>query len=703
MTEKIKPTHVNRKAILYIRQSSPQQVMHNQESRRLQYAMKERLVALGWKSVEVIDEDLGKSAGGSIERSGFQRMVADVSLAKVGVVAGRELSRFARNSRDWQQLIEVCRVVDTLLLDEEAVYDARQSNDRLLLGLKGSLSEYELDLLRQRSQKAREQKASRAELGMNAPVGYVNAGDGRQEKTPDQRVQQAVQTVFEKFLELGTARQVLMWFVDHNQQMPYARHAEGEWNTCWRAATYHSILRILKHPIYAGAYTWGRTASETVLADGRPRRVNHRKQLDQWRVLRHDHHEGYVTWKTYERIQEMIRKNAQVCAPVHVGAAKRGPGLLTGLIRCRRCGKKLRVRYTGAGSANVLRYVCHRGFDGCGDRRCITFGGQGVDDAVVKEVLRVIQPGAVEAALLAGQEAAQRNDQGFKALELELRSLQYEADRAQRQYDATEPENRLVAAELERRWNVAMERVDHLQRRCDEQRRQQAALDLPSAEVFQSLAQDVRSVWDDPGTDVRLKKRIIRTLIEEVIADVDAKASDICLVVHWKGGTHTELRLARRRSGQCRHHVSKDVVDSVRTLARICRDDAIAAWLTRNGVHTSSGNSWTRQQVTGLRHRHNIAVHEAERQLQEGWMNLSEAAVHLSVDRRTLREAIERGEIKGLRPLTIGPWVLKRDDLDTDACRSLIARIERHRRRPGRRVAAHETPCLFSESSSEAL
>jgi len=323
MIEKVKPTHLGRKAILYVRQSSTYQVRHNLESQRLQYAMREQLARLGWPAVDVVDEDLGKSAGGAQERFGFQQMVAEVSLAQVGIVAARELSRFARNSRDWQHLIEVCRIVGTLLMDEEAIYDARQSNDRLLLGLKGSMSEYELDLLRQRSQKTRQQKALRAELGMNVPVGYVNAGEGRQEKDPDQRVQQAVHTVFEKFLELGTVRQVMMWFLDRGMQMPSVRCEDGKWTTRWEMPKYHSILRILKHPIYAGAYVWGTTQTKTVLKDGRPRRITQQKPRDKWLVLQQDHHEGYVTWETYERIQEMILKNSQAWS-----RTTRGPSAL---------------------------------------------------------------------------------------------------------------------------------------------------------------------------------------------------------------------------------------------------------------------------------------------------------------------------------------------------------------------------------------
>src|SRR5687768_7696208 len=319
MSDKIKPHHRDRKAVLYVRQSSPYQVTHNQESQRLQYAMQERLKGLGWREVEVVDEDLGKSAAVAMQRSGFQRMVADVCLGKVGAVAAREVSRFARNNREWQQLVEVCRIVDTLLVDEETVYDSRQSNDRLLLGLKGSLNEYELDLFRHRSQAARRQKAMRGELGMNVPVGYVNAGDGRVEKDPDQRVQQAMRTVFEKFLELGTARQVLMWFLDQGLELPGSASQDGNRVTLWRRPTYHAILRILRHPIYAGAYAWGKTRTDSVLDGDQVRLVNHRKPMDEWLVLQADHHEGYIGWETYERIQAMIQKNRQVCAGAEPG------------------------------------------------------------------------------------------------------------------------------------------------------------------------------------------------------------------------------------------------------------------------------------------------------------------------------------------------------------------------------------------------
>lgn len=696
MSEKIKVQHLRRRALLYVRQSSRFQVVHNLESQRLQYAMEERVAALGWQVVDVIDDDLGRSAGGSVQRPGFERMVAEVCLGQVGVVAARELSRFARNSRDWQQLVEMCRVVDTLLVDEEAIYDARDSNDRLLLGLKGSLNEYELDLLRQRAQKARLQKALRGELGMTPPVGYVSLGNGCLEKDPDQRVQQVIQTVFKKFLELGSARQVLMWLADTGMELPSLRWNGEAWDIVWRHPTYHPIVRILKHPVYAGAYAWGKTGTETVLEGGEVRQVHQVKPRADWLVLKKDHHEGYVSWSVHERIQEMIRNNIPASAAVAAGAVRRGPAMLSGLIRCHRCGRKLVPRYVGGGNQrSVLRYLCHSGLQDSAEPRCISFGGAPIDDAVVREMMRVIEPAATEAAILAAQRAADEHGEVMKALELERDARRYEADRAQRQYDAVDPENRLVAVELERRWNLALRRFEDLDRRIAAERERLAALEVPTKAILEGLSNDLGDVWSDPRTDVRLKKRIIRALVEEVIVDADARM--ISVVVHWKGGTHTALEVRRRRAGETRQKTPANIVEAVQVLTHLCTDAEIANWLTRNGIRTGNGHCWTRQRVSGLRHNYGIPIYDPERQEREGWMNLSQAASYLGVQRMTLSAVIQRGEIPAQRPLSLGPWLLKREDLDGEAGRRLAARIQRHRERAGRRSADDATPGLFRE------
>ena len=607
-------------------------------------------------------------------------MVADVCLGKVGAVAAREVSRFARNSREWQQLVEMCRMVDTLLIDQEAVYAPRQGNDRLLLGLKGSLNEYELDLLRQRSLAARHEKARRGELIVTAPVGYVKT-EGREpgsqclEKDPDRRVQAAISLAFEKFLELGPARQTLLWLLEQDLQLP-ARPSNGE--LVWKRPSYRRVHRLLTNPAYGGAYAYGKTEAVTRYDGPASRHGTRRKPREAWLALIPEAHEGYVSWEQSEAIRAMISENL----PRHErrGAAKQGASLLAGLLGCRRCGRKLTVRYTGR-DHDVLRYACHRGWLDNAAPRCIAFGGLRVDDAIGAEVLRVVEPAALEAALLASRDEARRRDEVLEALQRDLEAARYAANRARKQYDASDPENRLVAAELEQRWNRALERVQALDERIERHRDQAPQEAPPEPEDFEALAEDLEVLWQDPGTDVGLRKRIVRTLIREVVADVDAEAGEIVLVFHWVGGVHTELRLPRRRRGQ-RNSTSKETVEAVRLLSRICKDDLIAGLLNRNGLRTGPGNRWTRERVTSLRSYNKIPRHCPERQRSEGWMNLTQPAAALGVSQKTLRLAAERGEIEAEHPLADGPWPFKRSALKCRAADQLAKRARRRRRTP---------------------
>ena len=484
--------------------------------------MRAQLERLGWQDIEVIDEDLGRTASGVVERTGFDRMVAEVCLGKVGVVAARELSRFARNSREWQRLIEVCRVVDTLLLDQEMIYDARRSNDRLLLGLKGSLNEYELDVLRMRSLEARKQKASRGELIVNVPVGYVKV-NSRIEKTPDQRVQQAVRLVFEKFLELGSARQTLSWFLDEELKFPALQYGEAGREIEWKRPRYTSIMHVLQNPAYAGMYVYGRSKTVQEFKDGVLRKRTRSQGSDRWAVSIPEHHEGYIRREDFERIQAMLTDNAYTKPKHGRGPVRRGPALLVGLLRCGRCGRKLIVTYTGK-ERTALRYACHRGHLDIGEARCLSFGGVPLDEAVGREVLKVVQPGAIQAAVVAYQESAGQRETALKAVRLELQEARYEAERARRQYHAVDPENRLVAAELETRWNTALERVSQLEQKVGQAERESLGQASASLEEFKALAVELPAIWNNQDTDIGLKKRIARTLIEEIVVDSDHAA-----------------------------------------------------------------------------------------------------------------------------------------------------------------------------------
>jgi len=662
MSDKITDRHVRRRAVLYVRQSSQQQLINNEESRRLQYAMRERLLGLGFGEVEVIDEDLGRSAKGDVERPGFQRLVAEVSMGQVGVVGARELSRLARNSRDWQQLLEVCRYVDTLLVDHDAIYDVRHSNDRLLLGLKGNLNEYELEMLRVRAHEARCAKAQRGEYYARLPVGYCRSDNDQIEKTADRRVRQAIELVFEKMLEVGSARQVLLWLSAEKLQLPVGVSDD---RVVWKDASYTRVYDLLRNPAYAGAYVYGRSEISVCIVDGQPRRRQRDRPRSKWKVLLWNHHEAYIEVATFERIQNMIENNAQARlnaeggrATGGTGAARRGGALLTGLLRCRRCGRKLMVSYSNE-RKNVSRYECRRKRDACGAPACIGFSAIDVDARVGDELLAVVRPAAVEASLRAVALDGATQDRAVEALEAELEAAQYAVARAWRQYDAADPENRLVVDDLERRWNEALERVHEIERRIADRRAARPAT-APSIDLFASLAADLERVWNAPTTDGALKKRIARALIEEVVVDIENDC-EIAVLIHWKGGVHTELRVAKRRRGENRASTATDAVDAIRALALFFDDERIASFLGRAGFKTAKGLAWSRPIVASIRHARAIPPRSASS--AEPWLTLEQAIELAHAAAETLQRAVADGDLEALHPLANGPWLFRRESL----------------------------------------
>jgi excisionase family DNA binding protein len=659
---KITPEHLVRDAIVYVRQSTAFQVTQNLESQRRQYGLAERARQLGWSDVEVIDEDLGRSGAGT-RRPGFEKLLAAICEGRVGAVLSLEASRLARNGRDWHTLLEFCGLVGTLIIDEDGIYDAASPNDRLLLGMKGTMSEMELSVFRQRSIGAMKQKARRGELFLTVAVGYVKADGNRIEKDADRRVQEAIALVFRKFAELQTIRQVLVWCRQEKMLLPAL--GEGAANRIiWRLPVYPTVHHMLTNPVYAGAYAFGRRTARVKIENGRKRVVRSmQRDWRSWEVLLRDHHEGYISWAEFERNQQLIADNANGKRFMSRGAVRPGEALLSGLFRCARCGKKLHVRY-----GQTYRYECVGAFNQLAAARCITFGGMRVDRVLAKEVLDRVQPLGVEAALAVIEARSQQRSEKKAQLELALQQARYEAARAQRQYDGVDPENRLVAGELERRWNERLVAVRELELEIDRLDADRApALTATDRERLMSLGQDLRQAWESSGTTPETRKKIIRTVVEEIIVDIVGDTLE--LVIHWQGGDHTRLVVKRNRAGQTRWTTDAEVVDLVRALARQMPDETIAAVLNRSGKSTGHGNSWTRGRICSLRRQYDITIYRDGERADRGEVTLDEAATALAVSKSTIRRLIAEGVLSAKQHCKGAPWIIRLADLERDEIR----------------------------------
>jgi DNA invertase Pin-like site-specific DNA recombinase len=677
--EKIDPQHFARTAVVYVRQSTVSQVRHHHESRRRQYDLAGRAKQLGWQEVSVIDEDLGRSGASSAARTGFKHLVAEVGLGHIGAIFAIEVSRLARNNRDWYQLLDLCGLMDTLIIDDEGIYNTRQPNDRLLLGLKGTMSEAELGWIRQRAQQGLLSKARRGELILALPIGYLRAADGRIQKHPDARIREALQMVFRKFGELGSVRQVLLWFRQEALALPSLEQERGA-PVKWRLPVYSTIHKILCNPLYAGAYAFGRTETRTRVVDGYAHKTRgHQREREDWITLLREHHEGYIDWDTYDRNRRLIADNAQMKGVMVRGAAREGCSLLAGLLRCGRCGRKLHVAYSG-NNGKVPRYSCRGAAINHGADRCISFGGLRVDGAIEGEVLRVLAPGAIEAALDNHERAAAQTDEVVRALTLELEEARYQAARAERQYDAVEPENRLVAETLERRWNEALARVGELDLRLEQLTSERSRQPLPGRERLLALAQRFPDTWSNPATDYRLKKRLVRLLIEEIIASIVTDQS-IQLIIHWKGGKHSILYVRKSRTGEHRHATDRQVVEVVRELARTLPDAQIARVLNRLGYRTGAGNTWIQSRVDSLRNNHGIAAFNPERD-GDGVVTIDRAAQILNVSTEAVRKLIERGILSARQPVPYAPWAISRDQLKDEPVRAAVEAVKLRRKLP---------------------
>jgi len=685
MNSKLTAERLSRRAIVYVRQSSPGQVIQNQESKRRQYGLADRARELGFSDVSVIDDDLGRSGSGLIERPGFQRLVAEVCSGEVGAIFCIEASRLARNGRDWHHLIELCGMTNAVVVDPDGIYDPGIINDRLLLGLKGTMSEFELNLLRQRSLEAIRQKAKRGELQFCLPVGFCWAPTGKIEIDPDRRVQEALNLAFAKMTELGSMRQVLLWFRREKVCLPSVDRPGDK--VVWKLPVYNTIIHLLRNPMYAGAYVFGKTEARTKVVNGRAHKTSgHFKPVATWTVLIRDHHPGYISWEQFARNQEIIAANSNMKSRMLRRSGRGGRSLLAGILRCGRCGRMLRVVYSGTRGI-IPRYQCNGAHINHGENWCISFGGLRVDEAVAKQVLDAISGNAVEAALEAADEVRKQQQQQRKTLEFELEQARYEAQLAARRYEAVDPENRLVAAELEFRWNAALQKATE-----GEEKLQKfdagGSVPMPDRAVLMSLAQDLPAVWNAPTTDMRLKQRIVRILIDEIVVDINEKDHEVVLLIHWAGGRHSELRVKKKRSGEHGRCTTLDAIEVMRQMAVSHTDEQIATTLNRLGLQTGTGNSWNEQRVYSARRYHQLPAFDSHR--ASAFLTLEQAAGRLAVSPGTIRRLIERKTLPATQVVPCAPWKILIESLELDQVREAIKNIKNGVRLPRTQVVADE-------------
>jgi len=662
---KVKPSHTQRAAFVYIRQSSPSQVEYNRESTARQYALVEKACVLGWakEQVIVIDQDLGLSGSGSVKRSGFAHMTAEVALGHVGIVLGLEVSRLARNNADWYRLLDLCGITDTLIGDSDGVYHPALFNDRLVLGLKGTMSEAELHILRARLDGGIRNKAARGELRRGLPVGFVwGEEDGEVRFHPDEAVVSSIRTVFSKFTELGSVRKVWLWFRSEGLSFPLRAHMKSEIR--WVAPTYTALHHVLTNPVYAGAYAYGKSRHQRYVDEqGMFRRRTRHLPMPEWSVLLPEHHPGFIDWATFQANQARIDTNIHPQPHQAGGAVREGAALLQGLATCGKCGRRLHTHYRGRNSSPG--YHCS-GKDIVQGRGvyCLNVGGVQIDQAVVEAFLRTVTPAAVEATQLAIQQLEADQDAALGQWRLAVERARYEAERAERQYRAVEPENRLVARGLETEWEKRLR--DLAAAEAELQRREQhrpRTLSPEEKNKIRFLGSDLNKVWTAPTTTDRDRKELLRALLEEVIITVDRPEHRAHLTLRWRGGTLTELDLSLPRSQPRALRTEEDTISLLRRLAVHYSDDVIAGILNRQGRKTATGERFTAHQVGCLRRYRNIPRFQPPAEPLTGELaTIRKAAKILGINTSTIHRWLNDGFIAGEQVTPGAPWQIRITD-----------------------------------------
>ncbi len=643
--QKVKASHLKRNAYLYVRQSTLRQVLENTESTQRQYALRQHAVSLGWPldRVVVIDTDLGQSGASAADRAGFQRLVTEVSLGHAGIVLGLEVSRLARNSMDWHRLLEICALSDTLILDEDGVYDPAHFNDRLLLGLKGTMSEAELHVLRARLQGGIRNKARRGELFVRPPMGFVYTAEGRLVIDPDQQVQQSVRLLFETFRRTGSAMATVKHFAEQELQFPRRVHTgPNKGDVVWAGLEHSRVLRILHNPRYTGAFVYGRTHTRRTLEGDW---VIQHVPREEWEVLIRQAHAGYIDWDEYEQIQRRLHGNCQAYgADRRRSPPREGPALLQGLLICGRCGKRMTVRYHSRHGQLVPDYLCQREGIEHGEPVCQHIPGASIDERVGDLLVEALTPVTIDVALAVQQELQTRLDEADRLRQQQVDRARYEVELARRRYLRVDPDNRLVADSLKADWNGKLKSLTEAQEACERQRTEDRKLiDDQQRAAIRSLATTFPRLWHDPTTPDREKKRMIRLLLEDVTL---LREDHLELHVRFKGGAHRSIQLPPPQCSWEQRQTSPEVVTAIDRLLNHHPYPEIAAQLNEQGLQSGEGKPFTARIVARLQRSYRLTP-RYDRLRNAGMLTVKEIAEVLGVHPQRITVWNRAGLIRG--------------------------------------------------------
>ncbi|MFT7484542.1 MAG: DNA invertase Pin-like site-specific DNA recombinase [Candidatus Paceibacteria bacterium] len=670
----IMPDHLAREAIVYIRQSSAEQVRTNVESTRLQRDMREKAIALGWRHPVVIDDDLGISAGGYSERPGFKDLLTRVATQQVGIILCVDASRLSRNSKDWAHLFELCSLFHTLIADVDQIYDLARPNDRLVMGIKGTVSEMELGLIRQRMRSGSDAKAARGELRYQLVVGYKYDTEDQVVFDPDKRTRQAIEIMFSQFTRCTSIRQLAMWYRDTETLFP-SQSCRRNGITRWEIPTSNILRKLLIHPSYAGVYVFGRRKTVVEYVDGRLiKRVTAPRPPEEARVCIHDHHPGYISWESFLENRAKIAENRpRWKMRENRGAIRDGLALLVGLLRCAECGGRIRVSYKKASAL----YYCDGGQEK-GSRRCMSFGSNSIDARVGKELCRAMEPHSIRAAVRAVELSDAEREQELEISRLQVEAAQYQADRAFEQFDLCDPKNRHVADTLEERLNDKLAELHSARDRHEVVASVDVLLSEEARAQLEVLARDFPTVWDHPRADAKLKKRLLRAAVQEILVKPIEEKPQLEVIIHWQGGVHTQFHVKRPVRTSGKPHASLE--ELVKLLAAQLLDAEIARILNMKKMTTPRGLPWTVDRVKNFRNQRHITGPKGKD--RSGTMTMNQVQQYLGIGHNGLLALVRRGAITTNQITDFAPWQVSRKEVDSEEVQRLVKGLKENGRLP---------------------